>query len=367
MINAERNVKQFFDLVAISSESLNEKEVAEYIYDSVKEMGYSVRFDNVEIKEGNSSNIIVSIPGDKNKKSILLSAHMDTVAPGEEIEPYLKDGYVYSRGETVLGADDKAGVAAILEMLTVIKENDLKTCPINIALTCAEEKGLMGAKKLNEKDVKSDMGYVLDSHGDVGLVINQAPYHYTIVFKVKGKAAHAGIHPEKGNNSIICASKAIVQLRQGRIDNETTVNVGVINGGVSRNIVPEYTKVKCEARSLCKNKVEEQVEFMEKAFKKVCKEDNCTLVVEKELEYDGYSVSENSFVVEHFKNVCNTIGINSKIISSNGGSDANVINKMEIPTIVLGVGMEDVHSTDERVSVENLNNLANVLVELVKV
>ncbi|NIQ08814.1 MAG: M20/M25/M40 family metallo-hydrolase, partial [Gammaproteobacteria bacterium] len=236
---------------------------------------------------------------------LLFSVHMDTVEPGGQVEPTLRDGVFYSAGETVLGADDKAGIAEVIEALEVVREEGISHGPIEVVITIAEEIGLVGAKHLDYDMLDAKRGYALDTEG-VDWMVLQAPGANHIQVEIEGIAAHAGMTPELGLSAIQTAALAIGQMRLGRIDQETTANIGRIEGGVARNIVPQNVAIVGEARSHDPLKLKEQTEHMLQCFEKAADQMTCTIdgeqlrpkvSVDVHADFPSMSVSENSPVV----------------------------------------------------------------------
>ncbi|MFH0887212.1 MAG: M20/M25/M40 family metallo-hydrolase, partial [bacterium] len=239
-INKKRLVKEFVKLVRIDSISKKEGKIAGYIKKELKDLGLRVKEDNAGSKlGGESGNIIGYMKGVKKYPRLLFNAHLDTHIPGENIKPKIRGLKIYSSGDTILGADDKAGVAAMLEMIKVIKEDKISHGDLVILFTVAEEIGLAGAKHLKKKDIAADAGFAIDG-GRSNKIVISAPEQVNIEVDIKGRAAHAGVHPEHGLSAIKVAAKAISCIKEGRIDFETTANIGIIKGGMATNIVPEH-------------------------------------------------------------------------------------------------------------------------------
>ena len=306
---------------------------------------------------------MVDLPG--RGPRILLNAHVDTVTPGEKIKPVERAGIIYSDGSTVLGADNKAGVAAILEIIKIMKERKIKHPPLQIIFTVAEEIGLLGAKALPEKMIKADFGMVLDG-GDINELINKAPTQYNISATVFGKAAHAGIHPEEGINAIKVASIAIAKMKLGRIDKETTANIGVIKGGKATNIIPDEVAIKGEARSHNLRKLKKQVKHMEKVLSQACKKFNARLMLRVERMYKSFELKKSSQIIQVAKAAMKGAGVKPVLKQTGGGSDANIFNERGIPTIILGVGADHVHTTDERIAVADLVRGTEIILDLIR-
>ena len=252
--------------------------------------------DSAALTGSDTGNIIVRVPGNAAGPTILLCAHMDTVGPTEGMTPVLRDGVIYSNGETVLGADDKAGIAIILAVLAELQAENTPHGDIEIVLTVQEEVGLFGAKYL-QADLQADFGYVLDSGEEVGNIVNQAPSKVDLDFVLEGKAAHAGVCPEKGINAIVAAASAVARLRTGRIDAQTTSNVGVISGGKARNIVPDRAEVAIEVRSTDKEKLEREVQAVLTAFDEAAAASGARLTVRRDAPFETFIIPETHPVV----------------------------------------------------------------------
>lgn len=346
MINKERVLKEFFELVKIKCSTREEREVADVLKVKLSELGLEVIEDHVAEKTGgNCGNILAYKPGIlSDAPTLMLSAHMDCVEPCGGIEPQLIDGVITSKSDTILGSDDKAGVVAILEALRVVNEKKIAHGPIQIVFTVSEEGGLNGAKCIDPNLLKVDFGYVLDSGGAPGEIITMAPGQNSIIAQVHGKTAHAGVAPENGINAIAVASKALAEIPFGRIDFETTSNVGLISGGIATNIVPDMVEAKCEARSRNREKMESQTNLMKETFERVALANGGRAEVTISKSYDPFVIAKDAPVVKLAVDAIQSISLNPEIAASGGGSDANFFNNYGIPTAVLGVGMSKVLS-----------------------
>ena len=272
-MDKDRIVSKFIEYVKIPSPSYKEGDFAKVLKRDMEELGFEVIVDKAGEKAGsNTGNLIGYLKGNKDVEPIMFCAHMDTVTPCENIEPIIEDGIIKSKGNTILSADDKAGIIGILEGIRYIKENNIPHGDIEVVFTICEEVGLYGSKYLDYSKIKSKMAFVLDASGEIGGVNVQGPAQTQIHAKFHGKAAHAGLSPEKGINAIQVASKAINNMNLLRIDEETTANVGIIRGGTATNIVADYAEMELEARSLKEEKLEKQVDHMIKAMEKAAEE-----------------------------------------------------------------------------------------------
>jgi len=368
MINQERIVKEFMELVRIDSETRNEREIADILKRKLNNLGLSVIEDDAGTKiGGNAGNIIANLPGNKEELKLLFSSHMDTVQPGKSVLPLIENGIIKSEGDTILGADDKAGISAILEMLRVLKEENIEHGPIQIIFTVAEEGGLNGAKNIETNIINADVAFVLDSSGSAGHIVVQGPAQNQLEASIKGKSAHAGLAPEEGINAIQIAARGIARMKIGRIDEETTANIGVIKGGKATNIVPDRVDLEGEARSLNRDKLNKQSQHMVECLERAVKELGGKAQINVELNYPEISLSEDEKVIIIAKEAAKNLGFSVSLDKTGGGSDANIFNGYGIPTANLGCGMEKVHTTEEFITVENLVKNAHYLVEIVKV
>ncbi|MBW1894948.1 MAG: M20/M25/M40 family metallo-hydrolase [Deltaproteobacteria bacterium] len=374
MINQNRLSTLFKTLVEINSESTNEKAVAEKIVVLSKALGGTAVFDDSAVKTGsNTGNLVINFKGNTASPPLLLSAHMDTVQPGKGINVIFEDGRFKSDGKTILGADDKSAIAIILEAITVIAENNLPCCPIELVLTTCEEVGLKGAKNLDFSLITAKYGYVFDT-SDTDIIVTRAPAANRLKFQVFGKSAHAGVAPESGVNAISIAAKAISNIDSGRIDHETTCNIGTIQGGVATNIVPDYVEVHGEVRSHSNKKLDQVTEKMVKAFQETvnaCKKDASgnsfpELEVSVENDFPLTRIPEDHPVTRTVLQASQNLGRTMELKSSGGGADANIFFKKGIHTIVLGTGMENMHTVRESILLSDMVMSVELLIEIIK-
>ena len=372
MINRDRIVEEFIRLVQIDSPSLHERQIADYLIRELARRGLEVTEDKAGEAIGNTvaeqtGNLIALLKGNLPHISpVLFCTHMDTVEPGRGVKPVIREDVIYSDGTTILGGDDKAGIAAILEVIDVLIENKLPHPDLEFVFTVAEECGLKGAKNLDHESLKAKMGFVMDCDGSAGTIITRAPSQYRIKASIIGKAAHAGISPEEGVNAIYVASTAISNMKLGRLDAETTANIGVIAGGKATNIIPDLVNIEGETRSIDPDKLEKQTNMMVDILEQTAREMGAKAVVEKEFLYPRLKLDESAPVVQVAMEAARKLGREPVLVSTGGGSDANVINGFGIPTANLGIGMCKVHSTEEYITVDNLVLNAGYLLEIIK-
>lgn len=367
MVNRDRMVDEFMQLVRIDSLTRNERMMADTLKSKLAEMGIDFVEDNSgERIGGNAGNIICTIKGDKKVPPILLMAHMDTVAPGTGKKPLISDGHIRSDGTTVLGGDDVAGIECILETLRVLKEDNIAHGDIQVAFTVAEEGGLFGAKNLDYSLINAKYGFVMDGDGPIGSVAVKAPSQNRIYVDIKGKASHAGVAPEKGISAIQIASQAIAGMKLGRIDFETTANIGTINGGIETNIVCEKVEIKAEARSRDSKKLDEQTVHMKDCFEKAAKLYGGSVEFRTQLEYPSFNIDKDSGIVKILDKAAKVAGLELRLTETGGGSDTNIINGEGIQSVDISVGVELFHSVEEQLLIDDLVKTAEFLYAIIR-
>lgn len=360
---APRVLETFLDAVRVDSPSGEEAAFARWCAERLKAAGCSVRFDETGPRSGSDTgNLIAERPGSVPGVVVVLCAHLDTVNPGRGIRPVVEDGVVRSSGDTILAADDKAGVAAILEALRRVDETGMVTAPVRVLLTTGEEMGLQGAKAISPKDCTGDVCLVLDAHGPVGGIVGAAPTQYTFRAEFTGVPAHAGVEPEKGRSALVMAAKAVCAMRLGRLDASTTANVGEIRGGGATNVVTASCVMRGECRSLDAATAESVRLEMDSALRAAALEGGGSVEVEWKLEYEGFRFAPDDPRVALVANALRATGREANVFDTGGGSDANVLTAKGLPSIVLACGMNDVHGTGETIAVADLVALVEVLV-----
>ncbi|QMU56272.1 MAG: M20/M25/M40 family metallo-hydrolase [Candidatus Mycalebacterium zealandia] len=368
MISYERMSDHLMSIIRIDSESRFEKDVALVLEKEMKEIGGECFYDDCGEKVGgNTGNLIVKIKGNTDAPPFFLCSHMDTVAPGKGIKPSIKDGIMRSDGTTILGSDDKSGVSIIVEVVRSLKERDLPHGDIEIAFMICEEVGLLGAKFIDCSVFESSYGIVLDSSTPDRLVL-KCPASDRIKVKITGVEAHAGLCPEDGVSAIEIASKAIAKMNLGRIDSETTANIGTISGGSAINIVPGETEVIGEARSHNTEKLAVQMDHMRKCFEKASTEvcgDTSAVQIEQEHIYFPMDVPPSSEIAKMVEETANNLGHPVALHTSGGGCDANYINGKGIQCVNLGTGMYDLHTVDEHLVIEEFNRSADIVLRTI--
>ncbi|SHK06074.1 M20/M25/M40 family metallo-hydrolase [Desulforamulus aeronauticus] len=370
MIKAERLIEEFLELVQVDSESGAERQLADLLKDKLNALGLQVFEDEagsyVEVGQ-RTGNLIATLPANGGQGPLLLfSAHMDTVKPGQGVKPIRQNGMITSAGNTILGSDDKAGIAAIMESLRVLQEQSILHGGLQVVFTVGEEIGLKGAKGLDYSRLQANLGFVLDSGGPAGEIITKAPTQYSLKATVQGKAAHAGIAPEQGINAIVVASQGIAGMKVGRIDEETTSNIGLISGGVATNIVPEQVTIQGEARSINPSKAKAQIDHMVEELRQAAERLGAKAAIEVVKEYDPIDLAPDALPVQIAVKAAERIGLKPFLGQTGGGSDANIFNGQNIACANLGTGMSKVHTTEEFITEENLLNNARFVLEIIK-
>lgn len=359
MIDKERLNARFMELCAIDSEPTRERLLADRLKELLAELGCTVTEDDVGAKiGGNAGNLIARLAGTGPGGPLLFSCHMDRVVPGFGVKPRIDGEFVVSDGTTVLGADDAAGLAAILEALTAVREHSLPHPPLEIVLTVAEELALVGSRHLDTDRLTSRCGFFLDASGPVGEIVVQAPEQMKFHAVFHGRSAHAGFVPEQGVSAIQIAAAAIGRMKLLRIDAETTANIGSIHAAGPTNIVADRCELHAEARSLDSAKLHVQVAEMTEAMEGAAREFGGSVELTLEPCYPAYRLAEDAEPARLAARAARQIGVPVRFKSTGGGSDANILNNRGIPSVVLSCGYEKVHTTEERIALDQLALLA---------
>lgn len=372
MINKERMIKEFKTLIKFDSISFMELDISLYLVNKLKELGLEVEMDNVgHILNDNpkaTGNIYGYLKGNAKGEGIILSSHMDTVAPGINKEAIIENGIVKSKGNSVLGADDITGIVQILEVLTIIKENNLPHPDIEVVFFVAEEAFCKGSSLFDFSKLKSKYAYVLDLSGKVGTIAISAPTVISLKITINGKAAHAGFEPEKGVSSILVFSNFVSKLKLGRIDYETTFNIGTVNGGLGKNIVPDLVVSLGEIRGMDDKKIGNLLEDIENTLDIEAKKLKATYLFEYEKNISSYRINKDSYLVNRYREALKELNYGEPLlIDTFGGSDNNNFNLHGIEGIVLSNAMNNVHTTNEYFEIDEFVKAANILLKLVTV
>ncbi len=360
-IDRERLQALFLELVRIDSLSRREGRIASRLARELRELGAEVVFDEAGARVGgDTGNLVARVAGTVDAPALLLCAHMDTVSPGEGVRPVVEDDVIRSDGTTVLGGDDKSGVAIVCECIRVCRDGRLRHPPIDVVFTICEEVGLLGARHLDTSLLRARRGLVFDSDA-VGCAFTRAPGANHIDVVVRGRAAHAGMAPERGVSVIRVAAEAIAALRLGRIDAETTANVGIIQGGRATNIVPDEVRVRGEARSHDRERLAAETAHMRACFEEAAgRHPGARVEIEVESAYEPMAVADDSAIMLLVAAAAARTGRTITPAGMGGGCDANVLNRRGLEVVNLGTGMRDIHTTGEWLSVSDMVAAAEV-------
>ncbi len=361
MIRPDRLTALFLDLVRIDSISRREGRVAARLADELRDVGATVTFDRAhEPLGGEVGNLIAQIPGTTDAPALLLCAHMDTVEPGCGVTPVVDGDVIRTDGTTVLGGDDKSGIAIVCECVRACREHGLPHPPIDVVFTICEEVGLLGARHLDLDLVRARRGLVFDSDS-VGVVFTRGPGSNLIEVVVHGRASHAGMAPEQGVSAIQVAGEAIAAMRLGRLDDETTANLGLISGGRAVNIVPDEVRIRGEARSVDPERLTAQTAHMETCFREAAaRHPGASVEVAVSRMYEPMRVADDAPIMRLVRAAAERVGRPIAEALFGGGCDANVLNQRGLEVVNLGTGMREIHSTREWLKVSDMVATAEV-------
>jgi tripeptide aminopeptidase len=359
-------VDLFTELAAISSPPGEERLVADAVTRYLRDLGLTVEEDDAGAAVGsNMGNLYCRVaPSGNSGTPIFLCAHLDTVPPEGPLEPVIEDGVVRNAGGTILGADNKSAVAAMLEGTRRVLAEGRPHAGIELLFTPKEEVGLLGAAAFDHERLRAQVGYVYDQAAPIGDVILGAPYSQAFEVRFHGRAAHSGMYPEEGRSAIVAAARAISDLRLGRIDEETTANVGLIQGGSAGNIVPEWCTLSAEARSHDERKLGDLVQEMVDAFAFSAGLEDCEVETKVSKSYRGYRFKREDPVVRMAHEALERSGYTPSYGLSGGAADANVFNERGLACLNLANGMQDIHTADERITVDDLEGMVEVTLAL---
>jgi tripeptide aminopeptidase len=355
----------FAELCAIESPSGHERPCAERIAAELRTLGLEVEEDR-GYAESDAGNLVTRIPG-RDAESILLCAHMDTVPPLAPIEPVLTDGGWVNANDGILGADNKAAVAVILTLgRRLLQGGERPPVGLEMLFTVSEENGLHGAKAFDVSRLRSSFGYVMDHASPIGEIVVASPTYQRIDADIRGRAAHAGIRPEEGRSAILAASRAIAAMQLGRLDADTTANIGVIRGGTATNVVPERCEIEAEVRGIDDTRVEQVVTEMIDHLQDGANATECDLDVMVQVMFKGYRTKGRPRELAVAERALEKCGYVPRPITTGGGSDANAFRASGFPCANLANGTERNHQPDERVSADALEGMFEVAIALLE-
>jgi len=377
MIDKPRAVAEFLELVQIASLSKREGRIAKRLVATLEGLGVAAEIDDAGARvEGETGNVLARFPGSvPDAPPLLLCAHMDTVVPGENVRPVVDGDIVRTDGTTVLGGDDKAGIVAILEALRAAREHRVPHGPVDVLFTICEEMGLLGAKHFDVGRLRARRGLVLDCDGVFELV-TQAPAANRVDVVVHGREAHAGVCPEQGISAIKVAAEAIAAMRLGRIDAETTANLGLIQGGMAVNIVPNRVSLRGEARSRSVEKLEAQTEHMRRCFEEAAarhrvsaggREHAARVEARVERDYERLDLSDETPIVRMVVEAATKLHRSLRTRATGGGCDANVLNGRGLEVANLGCGMREIHTVNEWIDLRDMIATAELVLEVLRI
>ncbi len=363
IIDQQRLLKTFCSLAKIDSESFHERKMADALRERLQALGGQeiAEDDAGEKLSGDAGNLYGYFPGTLPGEPLLFSGHMDTVAPGNGKKILLQeDGRITGTGDTVLGADDLAGVASILEALQALDEKGIPRRSVEVLLPVAEEAYTQGSRLFDYSKIKAKEAYVLDISGPTGKASLREPTLVSFKLTFQGKAAHAGFAPEEGINAGQMAGKFLSVCRQGHIDGETTLNIGLFRGGSGTNVVPAQVILEGEVRSFVHEKALALLESVTQQAKEAAEAFGGSCLAETKEHLHAYQVQESEPVVERFLQVCERLGLDGTLTETFGGSDNNSFLAHGLRGIVLSCGMQDVHTTGEYIRITDLVNAARL-------
>jgi tripeptide aminopeptidase len=356
----------FLELAAETSPPGRERAVADRVIRFLHELGLETDEDGAGAAIGSEiGNILCRLPATADGTPIFLNAHLDTVPPTDSIEPEVEDGVVRNSRPTILGADNKAAVAAMLAAVRDLVRGATPHAGVELVLTPMEEVGLRGAKRFDRSRLGARFGYCYDHAAPIGEIVLAAPSQRTFLLTFQGRPAHSGIAPEQGRSAILAAARAIAAMPLGRLDDATTSNVGLIEGGVAGNIVPPTCTVRAEARSRDPVRLAETVQAMLDAATAAAEESDCRLEATVTSEYEAYRFDRNDPPVVLAARALGECGHAVQYIESGGGADANVFNAAGLPCVNLCNGMAQIHTAEEHIAVADLDAMTAVTRKLV--
>jgi len=361
-------VSLFTELASVPSPPGDERAVADQVAAYMRDLGLEVSEDDAGSRIGsNAGNLYARVEATDGGTPLFLCAHLDTVPPEAGIDPVLEDGVIRNAAGTILGADNKSAVAVMLEATRRILSENRPHGGLELLFTPMEETGLHGAAAFDEERLHARIGYVYDQAAPIGEVILGAPYAHSMEVKIHGRAAHSGMYPEEGRSAIAAAAKAIADFKLGRVDEESSANVGLISGGTAGNIVPEWCSFLAEARSHDSQKLADLVREMLEAATFAASLEDCQVETEVHKSYNGYRFKRDDDAVRIASSALERSGFKPSYTLSGGAADANVFNERGLACVNLANGMAEIHTPDEHIAVADLERMVDVTIALVDV
>jgi len=361
-------VSLFIELASVPSPPGDERAVADQVAAYMRDLGLEVSEDDAGSRIGsNAGNLYARVEATDGGTPLFLCAHLDTVPPEADIDPVLEDGVIRNAVGTILGADNKSAVAVMLEATRRILSENRPHGGLELLFTPMEETGLHGAAAFDEERLHARIGYVYDQAAPIGEVILGAPYAHSMEVKIHGRAAHSGMYPEEGRSAIAAAAKAIADFKLGRVDEESSANVGLISGGTAGNIVPEWCSFLAEARSHDPQKLADLVREMLEAATFAASLEDCQVETEVHKSYNGYRFKRDDDAVRIASSALERSGFEPSYTLSGGAADANVFNERGLACVNLANGMAEIHTPEEHIAVADLERMVDVTLALVDV
>jgi tripeptide aminopeptidase len=356
----------FTELAAVWSPPGGERPVADRVASYLEELGLDVEEDDAGLRiDASAGNLLARLEPTAPGVPLFFCAHLDTVQPQGPIEPVVEDGVVRNAAGTILGADDKAAVAAMLEAAARVVEGGRLHAGVELLFTPKEEVGLLGAKAFDHRRLQASVGYVYDQASPIGEIVLGAPTARSLSVRFHGRAAHSGMYPEEGRSAIAAAARAIADLRLGRIDAETTANVGLVSGGTARNIVPEWCSFELEIRCHDERRLGDLVQEALDTIAFAAGVGECEVDTQIEESYRAYRFRRDDLPVRLAARALQRCGVEPRYVLTGGGADANVFNAAGLECVNLANGMVDIHTPDERIAVDDLERMVDVTLALV--
>jgi tripeptide aminopeptidase len=356
----------FLELAAVPSPSGEERALADRVLAYLNDLGLAADEDDTGPKVGSTmGNLFASLAPTSEGEPLFLCAHLDTVPPTDRIEPVVEDGVVRNANDAILGADNKAAVAAILEATRRVLAEGRPHAGIELVFTSKEEVGLIGAAAFDHARLRARVGYVYDQAEPIGGVILGAPWGEHLEVTFHGRASHSGMFPEEGRSAIAAAARAVSEMRLGRVDEDTTANIGLIEGGTAANIVPEWCRLVGEARSHDQRALVDQVQLMQDAITFAASLGECEAETTVTKTYAGYRFSRDDLAVRLAAEALARCGFEPRYGLSGGAADANAFNDRGLQCVNLANGMAEIHTPDEHIAVADIDAMVEVTLALV--
>jgi tripeptide aminopeptidase len=358
----------FLELAAINAVSLNEKPVADFIRKFLGNLDVQCQEDQAgKISGGNTGNIIAAINiGEHSLPPLALIAHMDTVKPTAGLKTIISDGVIRSDGATILGADNRAGIAVILYLAETIKQNRMHTRPFEIIFTIGEETGLYGSTNLALDLVQARTAYILDSSADPGCYVYSAPSAIDFVIEFHGKASHSAVNPEAGINAMQMAAELIANFRIGKINPETTINFGTIHGGEANNVVPPRVTLSGEIRSFSPSQIDWYYALLQNQLQTICSRFGGSFSISRTESFPGFTLDPEVSALQELDRHLRSHGLEPKPLRYHGASDANILNNRGLMAVDVGIGAKNPHSVDEFIRISDMNKIADIMLSLLR-